>query len=131
VQVLDRIVLTGLRVRGHHGVFDHEKRDGQDFLVDLTVRADLSAAGRSDDLADTLDYGALAQLTADIVAGPPYNLIEALAARIADEVLGSDERIRSATVTVHKPSAPVPLTFADVAVTTRRTRPHPARQGRV
>ena len=55
----DRIVLTGLRVRGNHGVFEHEKRDGQDFLVDVTVWIDLDAAARSDDLADTLDYGAL------------------------------------------------------------------------
>jgi dihydroneopterin aldolase len=120
---LGRIALTGLRVRGRHGVFEHEKRDGQDFLVDLTVWADLAPAGRSDELTDTLDYGALAQLAADIVAGPPYNLIEALAARIADEVLHSDERISALEVTVHKPSAPIPLNFADVAVSIRRERP--------
>jgi dihydroneopterin aldolase len=119
----DRIVLTGLRVRGHHGVFEHEKRDGQDFLVDLTVWADLAPAGRSDDLTDTLHYGELATLAADLVAGPPYDLIEALAARIADEVLGFDERIDAVEVTVHKPSAPIPLTFADVAVSLHRTRP--------
>jgi 7,8-dihydroneopterin aldolase/epimerase/oxygenase len=116
----DRIVLTGLRVRGHHGVFDHEKRDGQDFLVDLTVWADLSRAARSDSLADTLDYGALAGLVAGLVAGPPVDLIEALAARIAEDVLGSDTRVRAVEVTVHKPSAPIPHTFADVAVTLRR-----------
>ncbi|HTF45892.1 MAG TPA: dihydroneopterin aldolase [Pseudonocardia sp.] len=118
----DRIVLTGLRVRGHHGVFDHEKRDGQDFLVDLTVWADLAPAGRSDKLADTLDYGALAHAVAEIVAGPPYDLIESVAARIVERTLDADPRIDAVEVTVHKPSAPIPLTFADVAVVVHRTR---------
>jgi dihydroneopterin aldolase len=118
----DHITLTGLRVRGNHGVFDHERRDGQDFLIDLTVHADLSPAGRSDALEDTLDYGALATLAEAVVAGPAYNLIEALAARIADAVLQSDQRIDAVEVTVHKPAAPIPLTFADVAVTITRRR---------
>lgn len=118
----DRISLTGLRVRGHHGVFDHERRDGQDFLVDLTVWLDLAAAQRSDALADTVDYGHLAQVAAGIVAGPPHDLIEVVAGRIADQVIAADERITAVEVTVHKPSAPIPLTFADVAVTVRRER---------
>ncbi|MDG3009307.1 dihydroneopterin aldolase [Rhodococcus sp. D2-41] len=117
----DRIELRGLRVRGFHGVFDHEKRDGQDFLVDLTVWLDLSVAAASDDLADTLDYGALAQLAAAVIAGPPKDLIEAVAGEIADGVL-VDGRAEAVEVTVHKPSAPIPLTFADVAVTAYRTR---------
>lgn len=116
----DRIELRGLRVRGKHGVFDHERRDGQDFLVDVTLWLDLAAAAASDDLADTYDYGALAQTAADIVAGPPRNLIETLAAQIAGAVL-RDERVRAVEVTVHKPSAPIPLTFADVAVVAHRT----------
>jgi dihydroneopterin aldolase len=120
--VADRIVLTGLRVRGNHGVFDRERRDGQDFVVDLTVWADLAEAGRSDRLADTLDYGALAQAAADVVSGPAYDLIETVAAHIADDVLTSDPRIEAVEVTVHKPSAPIPLTFADVAVTLHRER---------
>ena len=117
----DRITLTGLRVRGHHGVFDHEKRDGQDFLVDVTVWLDLGAAGRSDDLTDTLDYGALAQRVTELVGGPSKNLIEALAAEVADDLM-LDDRLLAAEVTIHKPSAPIPLTFADVAVTVRRSR---------
>ena len=117
----DRIELRGLRVRGHHGVFDHEKRDGQDFLIDVIVWMDLAAAAASDDLADTLDYGALAQTAADIVAGPPRDLIETVAAEIADAVL-TDGRVAAVEVTVHKPSAPIPLTFADVAVVAYRSR---------
>jgi dihydroneopterin aldolase len=117
----DRIELRGLRVRGRHGVFEHERRDGQDFVVDITVWLDLAAAAASDDLADTLDYGALAQRAADIVAGPPRNLIETVAAEIADAVM-TGERVEAVEVTVHKPSAPIPLDFADVAVVVRRSR---------
>ncbi|MGA5462956.1 dihydroneopterin aldolase [Mycobacterium sp. NPDC050041] len=122
----DRIELRGLTVRGHHGVYDHERRDGQDFVVDVTVWIDLAVAAASDDLADTLDYGGLAQRAADIVSGPPRNLIETVAAEIADDAM-ADERIHAVEVVVHKPSAPIPLTFGDVAVVARRSR----RAGRV
>jgi dihydroneopterin aldolase len=117
----DRITLTGLRVHGNHGVFEHERRDGQDFLVDITVWLDLARAAATDDLADTLDYGALAQRAAAIVGGPPFDLIESVAARVADDVM-TDERAHAVEVTIHKPSAPIPLTFADVSVTARRSR---------
>ena len=122
----DRIVLRGLRVRGHHGVFEHERREGQDFLVDLVVWLDLAAATASDDLADTLHYGELAERVAAIVAGPPVNLIEVVAGRVADEVL-TDARVHAVEVTVHKPQAPIPQDFADVAVVVHRTRPGPPR----
>jgi 7,8-dihydroneopterin aldolase/epimerase/oxygenase len=123
--VSDRIELRGLRVRGHHGVYDHERRDGQDFVVDVTVGLDLAPAGASDDLADTLDYGALAKRVAAIVGGPPANLIETVAARVADAVLADDPRVSAVEVTLHKPQAPIPLEFADVAVVIQRTRPTP------
>jgi 7,8-dihydroneopterin aldolase/epimerase/oxygenase len=117
----DRITLTGLRVRGRHGVFEHERRDGQDFLVDATVWLDVSRAAASDDLNDTVHYGELAEMAAAIIAGPPCNLIESVAGKIADQVI-SDARVQAVEITVHKPSAPIPLTFADVAVTVRRSR---------
>lgn len=117
----DRITLTGLRVFGRHGVLEREKRDGQEFLVDVTAWLDLRPAAASDDLTDTVNYSELARLAADIVAGQPYDLIESVAGRIADEVL-RDVRLHAVEVTVHKPSAPIPLTFADVAVTVRRQR---------
>jgi dihydroneopterin aldolase len=119
--VTDRIVLTGLRVRGNHGVFDHERRDGQEFVVDVTVWVDLDVAARTDELADTVDYGALAGRVAEIVGGKPRNLIETVAADIAEDVM-TDRRVHAVEVTIHKPSAPIPLPFADVAVTARRSR---------
>jgi len=117
----DRIELRGLTVRGNHGVFEHERADGQEFVVDITVWVDLQQAATSDDLADTLDYGQLAQRAADIVAGPPRNLIETVAGEIADDVM-TDERVHAVEVVVHKPSAPIPLQFDDVAVVARRSR---------
>lgn len=118
----DRIELRGLRVFGHHGVFDHEKRDGQEFVVDLTVWVDFTAAAASDDLVDTVDYGALADLAVSIVAGPPRDLIETVVAEIADAVMAADPRIDAVEAVVHKPSAPIPHAFADVRVVTTRER---------
>ena len=117
----DRIELRGLTVRGHHGVFDHERVNGQDFVIDITVWLDVTDAAGSDDLANTYNYGELAQLAADVVAGPPRNLIETVGAEIADGVM-REERVHAVEVTVHKPHAPIPLTFSDVAVVVRRSR---------
>ena len=117
----DRIELRGLTVRGHHGVFEHERRDGQDFVIDITLWIDLAAAAASDDLKETYDYGVLAQRAADIVAGPARDLIETVAAEIAEDVM-KDDRVHAVEVVVHKPSAPIPLTFSDVAVVARRSR---------
>jgi dihydroneopterin aldolase len=117
----DRIELTGLRVHGNHGVFEHERRDGQDFVVDAVLELSTAAAAASDEIADTVHYGELAERLAAVVAGEPVNLLETLAARLAGECL-ADSRVDAATVTVHKPQAPIPLTFGDVAVTIRRSR---------
>lgn len=120
----DRITITGVEAIGHHGVFDHEKRDGQPFLVDVTLGCDLRAAGHSDALADTVNYG---EVAADIVArieGEPFDLIERLAAVIADDALRRP-LVDEVEVTVHKPQAPVGVPFGDVTVTVHRRRPVP------
>lgn len=120
----DRITLTGLRVFAHHGVFDHERRDGQEFVIDLTVNLDLLAAARSDDVADTVHYGELAEAVHRAVATDPVDLIETVAERVAIVALGYPAVTR-AEVTVHKPHAPLPVPIDDVAVTIVR---EPARQ---
>jgi dihydroneopterin aldolase len=117
----DRITLTGLRATGRHGVYDFERAAGQDFVVDIALELDLSAAAASDDVADTVHYGDLADRAVAVVAGEPVHLIETLASRLLDICL-ADPRVRAATVTVHKPGAPIPHEFADVAVTLRRER---------
>jgi 7,8-dihydroneopterin aldolase/epimerase/oxygenase len=117
----DRVTLTGLRVTGRHGVFEHERVTGQEFVVDAVLWFDTRPAAASDTLTDTLDYGALASELAAVVAGEPVQLIETLAARLT-EVCLRDVRVQATEVTVHKPSAPIPLAFDDVAVTVRRDR---------
>jgi dihydroneopterin aldolase len=120
--VTDRITLTGLRARGRHGVYDFERAQGQDFVVDVVLELDLSQAAGSDQVADTVHYGELVERLVSVVDGEPVNLIETLAQRLADICL-ADPRVDAATVTVHKPQAPISHQFADVAVTLRRARP--------
>ncbi len=117
----DRLAVRGLTVRGHHGVFDFERRDGQDFVVDLVLGLDTAPAAASDDLADTVDYGSLVDRVATAVAEDPVDLIETLAQRIADLCL-TDARVAEVEVTVHKPNAPIQATFSDVALTITRSR---------
>ena len=117
----DTITLTGLRARGWHGVYDLERTQGQEFVVDAVLELDLSVAAGSDQLADTVDYGVLAEGLVEVVTGPPVHLIETLASRLLDVCL-ADPRVAAATVTVHKPKAPIDHEFADVAVTQRRSR---------
>ena len=117
----DSITLTGLRITAHHGVYDFERENGQEFVIDVTVWLDFRAAASGDDLARTIHYGELAEQIADAVRRDPVDLIETLAERIADVVLEHDaaERVR---VTVHKPQAPITVPFTDVAVTIVRDR---------
>ncbi|WP_396667424.1 dihydroneopterin aldolase [Microbacterium sp. R86528] len=118
----DEIALTGLTVFGYHGVYDSERREGQNFIVDLTMYVDTRAAAASDDVRDTVHYGEIAQRVADIVAGEPVNLLEALAERIAVSLL-TIERIGRVRVTLHKPNAPIALSFDDVSVSIERAKP--------
>lgn len=117
---LDEIALTGLRVFGRHGVYRHERQDGQFFVVDATLCLSTAAAAASDDVADTVHYGEAAERIAAIVEGPPVALLETLAQRIADDLL-TYEGVRMVSVTVHKPQAPIEREFADVSVTIRRS----------
>lgn len=118
----DRITLTGIRAWARHGVLPHERDLGQPFLVDVALEVDLAAAGRSDDLADTIDYGAVCTAVHDRLTGPAHDLVEAVAADVAAAVLAHDARIAAVEVTVHKPHAPVTVDLVDVAVTIRRAR---------
>lgn len=117
----DILTLTGLRATGHHGVFEHERQDGQEFIVDLAVTTDFAAAAATDDLDNTIHYGILAEQVVAAVERDPVDLIETLVERIADIVL-EYPAAASVTVTVHKPHAPITVPFADVAVTITRSR---------
>ena len=117
----DVLELRGLRVVGRHGVLDEERGRDQPFEVDLDVEAPLAAAGASDDLADTVDYGRLVADVAAVVAGERHQLLERLAERIAEVVLG-DDRVTAVTVAVRKLRPPVPFDLATAGVRVTRRR---------
>ncbi|WP_439564442.1 dihydropteroate synthase [Microcella sp.] len=117
----DAITLTGLRAFAHHGVFDHERRDGQEFVIDVTAHLDLRGAGSDDELASTVHYGVLAEQVVAAVERDPVDLIESVAERVAGVVLRHGA-VWQTEVTVHKPQAPITVPFADVSVTIVRGR---------
>jgi dihydroneopterin aldolase/2-amino-4-hydroxy-6-hydroxymethyldihydropteridine diphosphokinase len=119
----DRIRLTGIGATGYHGVFDHERRDGQQFSADVELHVDTRPAAEQDRLDLGVDYGALAEGVAAVLAGEPADLIETVAERIAALAL-SDERVRAVDVVVHKPQAPVTVPVVDVSVAIHRDRAH-------
>lgn len=119
---LDRLALRGLRARGRHGALAREREEAQVFVVDAVLGLDIRPAAAGDDLARTVDYGALAGRLVAVVEGEPVNLIETLAQRLAAECL-AEPAVREAEVTVHKPQAPLSFPFEDVSVTILRSCP--------
>ncbi len=119
----DELTITGIECFAHHGVFEHERRDGQRFVVDLTLGLDTAPAAASDDLRDTVDYGSLVTAVVTAVERDPVDLIETVAGRLADTCLQVPQ-VEWARVTIHKPDAPIEATFTDVALTITRRRGH-------
>ena len=117
----DQITLTGLRASAFHGVLEQERRTGQLFVIDVTVWLDLAAAAAGDDLDLTVHYGELAEKVVAAVESEPVDLIETVAERVALVAL-SHAPVTRTRVTVHKPSAPIAVPFADVSVTIERSR---------
>jgi dihydroneopterin aldolase len=116
----DLITIKGIEGFGYHGVFDFEKRDGQQFIVDLEIEIDLQKASTSDELGDTVDYSLFTRIAQEEIEGKSLNLIEALAGAIADRIKAQSSKVIAVRVTVHKPKAPVSESVADIAVTIRR-----------
>ena len=120
-----KIKLTGLRVFAHHGVFDFERQNGQDFYVDATIWVDNKDLEFNDDLTKTVHYGDLAKALVDNVKHQPVDLLETLAQRLLDLVLnwgGPAGPVAKAKITVHKPNAPIVYEFNDVSVTVKGKR---------
>lgn len=113
--VWDEISLVGLTERGFHGVFDYERRTGQEFTVDVVVYTDVRAAACGDELDKTINYADVAEIAADHIVGPPVQLIETLAEQIAQDILAAPGAA-GVQVTVHKPKAPIAREFSDVSV---------------
>ena len=117
----DTIRLTGMQFYGYHGCLAEEQKNGQVFLIDVSLETDLSAAGETDQLEKTINYAAVYEDIKAIAEGDPVRLIERLAHLIAEKILASYV-VEAVTVTVHKPHAPIPGLFADAAVEIRRSR---------
>jgi dihydroneopterin aldolase len=115
----DVIEIRGIRGFGRHGVFEQERADGQEFVVDVRLELDTRPAAASDDLADTVNYGVVAERVHAAIENDPVDLIETLAHRIAELCL-ADPRVTGTAVTIHKPSAPITVPFDDVVLTVQR-----------
>ena len=102
----DRIVLEGMRFYGFHGVNPEERVLGQEYLVDLAVEMDLTQAGASDRLEDTISYAHIYRAVRDVMEGEPRNLLEAAAQSVADRIL-SDFPVDSVSIRVKKPHPPI------------------------
>jgi len=119
--VRDVIHLSGLEVFAHHGFFEHERENGQVFVLDVDVEIDATAAAHSDDIQHTVDYAALSEAIRSAVASDPVHLLEALALRVFTTIFAFD-LVQAATVTIHKPQAPMPVDIAGVSLTMSRER---------
>lgn len=119
---MDTITLTGVHANGTHGVLAFEHERPQTFVVDATLHLDLTRAGQSDDLNDTIDYGRVAKDIVAVIEGPHVDLIERLAQLIADRILADAPAVVQIDVTVHKPHAPIIVAFNDVSVSITRVR---------
>jgi dihydroneopterin aldolase len=118
---VDEITLTGIRATGFHGVYEQERREGQEFVADVVLQLSLRTAAATDDVADTVHYGEFAEQVAAVLGGDPVDLLETVAQRIVDAAF-SYPIVDAVTVTVHKPQAPIAVPFGDVSVTLRRRR---------
>jgi 7,8-dihydroneopterin aldolase/epimerase/oxygenase len=118
----DRIFIEGLSLHAYHGVMPHEAKVGQSFSIDLDLEIDLSAAARSDKVADTVSYDKVVECVSKAFGAQRFRLIEAAAGRVADAVLAAFPTVRQIKVTIHKPHAPIAATFSDVGVTLVRAR---------
>lgn len=116
---MDEIAITGIRGFGYHGLFEDEKKNGQEFIVDIRMEKELSLAGSTDRIDATIDYGKVAVRVKELIESDSFNLIERLAEVIADQIK-SEFSVTSIEVTVHKPHAPVEIEFDDISVTIKR-----------
>lgn len=118
-----KITITGLRVFAHHGVFDFERQNGQDFYIDATIWIDGDKAAFTDDLNNTAHYGDLAKGLVELTKNDPVDLLETLAQRLLDYALNfGGGKVLKAKITVHKPGAPLPYEFEDVSITVKSKR---------
>jgi dihydroneopterin aldolase len=117
-----RIFIQGLALHAYHGVMPHEGKVGQTFSLDITLHINLTAAARSDKVADTVSYDRVVAVASEAFSGQRWRLIEAAAGKVADALLAKFHRVEVVEVTIHKPHAPIAATFDDVGIALTRRR---------
>ncbi|MGX7059507.1 dihydroneopterin aldolase [Vagococcus humatus] len=119
---MDKIQLVGLEVFAYHGVNPEEKRDGQTFILDVTLKTDISKPGASDDLNETINYAKVRKTITRVMTEETYDLIEKAASEVAKAILTEYPAVKKVNVTLKKPEAPMNATFDYVAVSISRER---------
>ena len=119
---MDKIILTGIEIFGRHGCSVEEQKLGQFFKVDLELNLSLEAAGKTDNISETVDYSQVLFDVERIVGGTPRKLIETVAEEIADTLLEKYPKVESLKVVLHKPNAPLPVRYFEAAVEIARRR---------
>ncbi|WP_409252501.1 dihydroneopterin aldolase [Bacillus sp. SCS-153A] len=119
---MDKIKVNEMEFYGYHGVFPEETRLGQRFRVSVTLDIDLSEAGRSDDIQDSVNYGEVYSVCREVVEGKPYKLLEALAEKLSERILQDFTKVKNCTIEVIKPDPPIPGHYRSVSVEITRGR---------
>ncbi|MDQ0352678.1 dihydroneopterin aldolase [Alkalibacillus filiformis] len=119
---MDKILLNGLMFYGYHGLFPEENKLGQRFTVDLELKCDLSKAGQSDRMNDSIDYGQVYEVARAVVEGEARNLIEAVAEELAQQMFEAFSSLEAITVKIDKPGPPIPGYYQSASVVIERER---------
>ncbi|KAL0543822.1 hypothetical protein IC582_018927 [Cucumis melo] len=124
IEKADRLILRGLKFHGYHGVHLQEKETGQTFLVDVDAWLDLRAAGKSDDLSDTVSYTAIYRIAKEVMTGPSHDLLESTAEEISSKIMIHYDRVTAVRVKVAKPDVVVggPIDYLGVEIFRSRDR---------
>lgn len=118
----DYITISNLKIFAHHGVFEEEKTDGQNFYVSAKIGIDSKAPSLTDELDKSVNYATVCELINKFMTDNTFNLIETLANRLAELILNFSDLIKSVELTVNKPEAPVGLPFENIGITVERSR---------
>ncbi len=119
---MEKIIIKGLKIRAFHGVNPEEKIDGQNFILDITAELDVKKAQMSDDVDHTVSYAKIIKTATQVFTAESYNLIETAANKVGMEIMKTYPKLRSITVLLKKPEAPIKADFEYVAVEETITR---------
>lgn len=119
---MEKIIIKGLRLKAYHGVLPEEKVNGQMFELDITAEIDVRKAQLSDDLEHTVSYAEIIETVKEVFTAKSHNLLESIANKVGTEILLAYPKLKSVTVLLKKPEAPIDADFDYVAIEDTVTR---------